>query len=112
MSDTHEANRRAGDAAAAAGKAKYCHTDWRECHLDPTLALDERELKWLGDLAGKDACVLGSGDNRVVFALVGLKANVVSVDISQEQLDIARAMRKLDAATVSGRSRSGTLQHA
>ena len=91
MSDTHEANRRGWDAAAKAGKTDYCRADWRKCHIDPTLVLDERELHWLGDVAGKDACVLGSGDNRVVFALVGLKANVVSVDISQEQLNVARA---------------------
>ena len=35
-------------------------------------------------------CVLGSGDNQVVFALAGLGALVTSVDISQNQLQIAQ----------------------
>jgi ubiquinone/menaquinone biosynthesis C-methylase UbiE len=34
--------------------------------------------------------VLGSGDNQVVFALCGLRAEVTSVDISERQLDVAR----------------------
>ena len=94
MTETHEANRRGWDAFARAGKANFSKVDWRKCHLEPALALDERELKRLGDLKGKHVCVLGSGDNRVVFALVGLGANVVSVDISQEQLNIASARAK------------------
>jgi ubiquinone/menaquinone biosynthesis C-methylase UbiE len=35
-------------------------------------------------------CVLGSGDNQVVFALAGMGASVTSVDISQNQLQVAR----------------------
>jgi ubiquinone/menaquinone biosynthesis C-methylase UbiE len=34
--------------------------------------------------------VLGSGDNQVVFALVGLGAKVTSVDISEKQIEVAR----------------------
>ncbi len=42
------------------------------------------------EVAGKRACVLGSGDNLAVFALAGLGATVTSVDISEEQLAGAR----------------------
>jgi ubiquinone/menaquinone biosynthesis C-methylase UbiE len=87
----HEANRKGWDAAAGAGLADFrCEINWRECHRNPGLILDERELKWLRGLRGKKACVLGSGDNRVVFALAGLGAGVTSVDISGGQLDVAR----------------------
>jgi SAM-dependent methyltransferase len=41
-------------------------------------------------LAGKRIAVLGSGDNLVVFALAGMGARVTSVDISANQLAIAR----------------------
>jgi len=46
-------------------------------------------LEYLDGLSGTRVCVLGSGDNQVVFALAGLGAAVTSVDISQNQLDIA-----------------------
>ena len=42
--------------------------------------------RYAGDLTGRSACVLGSGDNYAAFALAGLGADVTSVDISQEQL--------------------------
>jgi 2-polyprenyl-3-methyl-5-hydroxy-6-metoxy-1,4-benzoquinol methylase len=34
--------------------------------------------------------VLGSGDNQVVFALAGLGAKVISIDISDKQIEVAR----------------------
>ena len=43
----------------------------------------------MGDISGKSACVLGSGNNLVSFTLAGLGAKVSSVDISEKQLDIA-----------------------
>ncbi len=46
------------------------------------------ELEYLSDVKGKRVCVLGSGDNQVVFALAGLGASVTSVDIAQGQLDV------------------------
>lgn len=92
MNEMHEANRKAWDAVSPywqkkvdASKAK----EWRKCHLNPTIALNEKELEYLGDVSNKTVCVLGSGDNLVVFALAGLGAKVVSVDISQVQLEIA-----------------------
>lgn len=47
------------------------------------------ELHYLAGVAGRRVCVLGSGDNQVVFALAGLGAFVTSVDISENQLQVA-----------------------
>ena len=44
----------------------------------------------MGAVRNKDVCVLGSGDNLAVFALAGMGARVTSVDISLEQLEVAR----------------------
>ena len=88
--EMHEANRKRWDAGAE-GWAKRADSRglWRRCPDEPELVLSERERAHLADLAGKRVCVLGSGDNQVVFALAGLGALVTSVDISQNQLDIA-----------------------
>jgi SAM-dependent methyltransferase len=87
----HDANRRRWDAGAAdwARRADTRGT-WRRCHRDPSLALHAAELAWLRDCAGKRIAVLGSGDNQVVFALAGLGADLTSVDISEEQIEVAR----------------------
>jgi SAM-dependent methyltransferase len=87
----HESNRRRWDAGSASW-AYHADTRgiWEKCHRDPSLALHPAELKWLSDIAGKSVAVLGSGDNQVVFALSGLGAKVTSVDISEEQLNVAR----------------------
>jgi SAM-dependent methyltransferase len=87
----HEANRRRWEA----GSASWAHRAdtrgiWKRCHLDPLLALHPAELKWFGDVADKRVAVLGSGDNQVVFALSGLGAKVTSIDISREQIEVAR----------------------
>jgi len=90
MNEWHEANRRSWDAVSPQWQAKIdTRGEWRRAHLDPTVALRPQELAYLGDVAGKEVCVLGSGDNLVVFALAGLGAHLTSVDISQTQLDIA-----------------------
>jgi ubiquinone/menaquinone biosynthesis C-methylase UbiE len=88
----HEANRRRWDAGAESW-ARRADTRgiWRKCHLDPSLALHPAEVEWLRDSAGKRVAVLGSGDNQVVFALAGMGARVTSIDISEQQLAIARA---------------------
>jgi SAM-dependent methyltransferase len=88
----HEANRRRWDA----GSASWAHRAdtrgiWRRCHRDPSLALHSAELRWLGNIAGESVAVLGSGDDQVVFALSGMGAKVTSVDISEQQLDVARS---------------------
>jgi len=96
--EMHEANRRRWDAGSEAWAAGADSRGlWRRCPAEPELVLSERELAHLGDLAGKRVCVLGSGDNQVVFALAGLGGlgglggEVTSVDISQKQLDVAAA---------------------
>jgi 2-polyprenyl-3-methyl-5-hydroxy-6-metoxy-1,4-benzoquinol methylase len=38
------------------------------------------------DLAGREVCVIGSGDNYAAFALAGLGARVTSTDVSEQQL--------------------------
>lgn len=88
----HDANRRRWNA----GSASWAHRAdtrgiWKKCHRDPALALHSVELKWLSDIAGKRVAVLGSGDNQVVFALCGLGAKVTSVDISEQQIEVARS---------------------
>ena len=87
----HEANRRRWDAGSASW-AHHADTRgiWEKCRHDPSLALHSAELKWLSDVAGKNVAILGSGDNQVVFALAGLGAKVMSVDISEQQLNVAR----------------------
>lgn len=91
----HEANRRGWDAVSPEWQAGIdAMGNWRRCHLEPGLCLRQEEMKILGDLRGRDACVLGSGDNQVVFALAGLSARVTSVDISQTQLDIGATRAK------------------
>lgn len=90
MNEMHEVNRKSWDAIAPYWQAKVDTTEeWRRCHIDPTLALNQQELKHLGDISGKNACVLGSGNNLVAFTLAGLGAQVTSVDISEKQLGIA-----------------------
>jgi SAM-dependent methyltransferase len=88
----HEANRRRWDAGSASW-AHHADTRgiWEKCHRDPSLALDPAELKWVSDVSGKSVAVLGSGDNQAVFALAGLGAKVTSVDISEQQLNVARS---------------------
>lgn len=87
----HEANRRRWDAGSASW-ARRADTRgiWNKCHLDPSLALHSAELTWLRDIAGRRVAVLGSGDNQVVFALSGLGAKVTSIDISKQQIEVAR----------------------
>ena len=88
----HEANRRGWDAVSPGWQAMIDErADWRGCASDPAIALDRKEIELLGDVSGKEVCVLGSGDNLVVFALSGMGARVTSVDISQAQLETAEA---------------------
>ena len=74
---------------------------WRRCPEEPELGFDAGALELLqeatGGVASKDACVVGSGDNYVAFALAGAGANVTSVDISEAQLGTAaERARELD----------------
>lgn len=86
----HAAHRRRWDAASRRwAEGADCRGTWKRCPQEPGLVLCEKELEYLGGISGKSVCVLGSGDNQVVFALAGLGAAVTSVDISQNQLDVA-----------------------
>ncbi len=86
----HAANRKRWDIASRRWAESADRRGlWQRCPQEPDLVLCEKELEYLGGISGKSVCVLGSGDNQVVFALAGLGAIVTSVDISQNQLDIA-----------------------
>jgi ubiquinone/menaquinone biosynthesis C-methylase UbiE len=72
---------------------------WRKCPQQPGLAFDGEALamigRFVGELRGKRACVIGSGDNYVAFALAGMGARVTSTDISAQQQEVARNRAKL-----------------
>jgi 2-polyprenyl-3-methyl-5-hydroxy-6-metoxy-1,4-benzoquinol methylase len=97
-SPIHAANQRRWDAASAKwARGADSRGTWRRCPAEPNLVLSSTELHYLAGIAGKRVCVLGSGDNQVVFALAGLGASVTSVDISLNQLQIAeRRSRELN----------------
>ena len=90
MSEIHEDNRTVWD-----GWANWWASErdakgiWKRCHREPELVFLPGEMELLHDVDSKDVCVLASGDNETVFALAGMGAKVTSVDISQNQLDIA-----------------------
>ena len=94
MNEMHEANRRKWEASAPRWKARRDEDPiWRRCHLEPGLGFEGKSLELFQkhiDVAGKRACVLGSGDNHAPFALAGMGATVTSVDISFNQLEIAK----------------------
>lgn len=91
MNEIHEANRKRWEAAsdewARGGDRRGV---WRRSPTEPALVLCDRQRAHLGDLTGKDVCVLGSGDHEVAFALAGMGGRVTSVDISQRQLDVGK----------------------
>jgi len=90
MNELHEANRKQWNAAADWWQKRTEQRGiWKRCHQEPSLVLTPSELSVLQDIRGTSACVLGSGDNEVVFALAGMGAAVTSVDISEHQLQIA-----------------------
>lgn len=94
MNERHEANRRDWDANARSWRdVRNRDGLWRRCPTDPDVAFQGEALALIrdctGDLRGKDACVVGSGDNYAAFALAGLGSSVTSVDISRNQLDVA-----------------------
>ena len=94
MNEMHEANRRHWNAAAP-GWRQLRDSDqlWRQSLAQPALAFQGRMLdaihEFIGELAGKRVCVIGSGDNYAAFALAGMGAAVTSTDISEQQLRVA-----------------------
>jgi SAM-dependent methyltransferase len=95
MNEMHEANRHHWDASAQHWRELRERDGlWRQCPAHPALAFEggafEEIERWLGSLEGKSACVIGSGDNLAAFALAGCGAHVTSVDISEQQLAVAK----------------------
>lgn len=87
----HKANRERWEAGSDQwARSADSRALWQRCPSEPELVLSPRELHYLRDIRGQQVAVLGSGDNQVVFALAGLGATVTSVDISQNQLDVAK----------------------
>ena len=94
MNEIHERNRRKWNRGADGWKALRDEDGlWRRCPDEPALAFEGQALEIIrarvGDLDGKEVCVIGSGDNYAAFALAGLGAKVTSTDISENQLKVA-----------------------
>ena len=117
MSEMNKANQQYWDAMAKEWQDLRDQDQlWRKCPRQPELAFDGEALamikRYVGDLQGKQACVVGSGDNYVTFALAGMGARVTSTDISAQQLEVARlradllrleiAFIRADATTLEG----------
>jgi SAM-dependent methyltransferase len=96
MNETHETNRHFWDRISDYWR-RLREEDKHFLRLttEPELAFEGGLLEVirgaLPDLKEIDVAVVGSGDNYVAFALAGLGAKVTSIDISQAQLDVARA---------------------
>lgn len=91
MTHPHEANRAFWNASVAWWQEKEDRRGvWRRAHMEPSLVLSPAEMPFVQDVAGKDVCVLGSGDNEVAFALAGMGGRVTSVDISEQRLRVAQ----------------------
>lgn len=104
MSHEHEANRRYWDALSPRWRELRDRDGlWTRCAAEPELAFEGEALAMIhaygGNLMGKSACVIGTGDAYAAFALAGLGARVTATDISQGQLDVARSRaEQLDLA--------------
>lgn len=86
----HSANKARWDAASALwARGADSRGLWQRCPNEPELVLSATELQYLRGPAARRICVLGSGDNQVVFALAGMGADVTSVDVSENQLRVA-----------------------
>lgn len=95
MNPIHEANRKSWNAKAQFWRQLRDRDQlWRHCTQQPAVAFQGQALElihaYVPTLAGKQVCVLGSGDNYAAFALAGLGAAVTSVDIAENQLAVAQ----------------------
>ena len=99
MNEMHESNRTKWNAAAPRWKARREAYGWGSSHWRRHHSLYPEAIEHinhhLGALEGKNAIVLGSGDNYAAFALAEMGANVTSVDISERQLEIASERAKV-----------------
>ncbi len=95
---THERNRRKWNATADHWREMRDEDGlWKRIPSEPEHGFDGGALELIEHhypaMDGVDTCVIGSGDNYAAFALAGLGAAVTSVDISEEQLNVARAQQ-------------------
>ena len=94
MNTMHEANRRYWNEIAAWWERLEEEGGlWERCPSEPELAFAGGALGLVRDLVGnvrgKDVCVVGSGDNLVGLAFAGMGGNVTSVDISDRRIALA-----------------------
>ncbi len=94
MNSMHDSNRRHWNEAAKQWEGLRDKDGlWQRCPNEPDLGFAGGALQLIrevaGNIAGKDVCVIGSGDNYAAFALAGMGANVTSIDISEQQLEVA-----------------------
>lgn len=91
MNRYHRANRDKWNLASPRwAAAQERRGTWRIAHQQPGKVFLQQELELIGTVENRDVCVLGSGDNLAVFAFAGMGARVTSVDISAQQLQVAR----------------------
>ncbi len=90
----HAARNREAWAAEAASYVDTAERNWAREELTWGIAgTPESELSLLGDVAGKDVVELGCGTAYVSAWLARRGARVVGVDLTEEQLAIARRMQ-------------------
>lgn len=61
---------------------------WRRVVTMPSLALNRAEQDFLGDIAGRQVCVLSVGDGMAPLALAALGARVTVIDSTATTLDV------------------------
>ncbi|MCL6465544.1 MAG: methyltransferase domain-containing protein [candidate division WOR-3 bacterium] len=61
---------------------------WRRVVVMPSLALNQAEMEFLGPIAGKRVCVIGTGDGMAPLALAAMGAKVRLIDPSNSGLDV------------------------
>ena len=91
MNNYHRANRDRWNLGSPAWAAMHERRGtWRIAHRQPKEVFLPQELDLIGTVENREVCVLGSGDNLAAFGFAGMGARVTSVDISAEQLSVAR----------------------
>ena len=63
MNELHESNRACWNGWAEQWRRRADERGiWQKCHRNPSLVFSPNELRFLGGVEAKRACVLGSGD--------------------------------------------------
>ncbi len=91
MNNYHRANRERWNLGSPDWAAMHDRRGtWRIAHRQPGKVFLQQELDLIGTVENREVCVLGSGDNLAAYGFAGMGARVTSVDISAEQLSVAR----------------------